>query len=676
MPTEAIVEINGCPVSIQGERNILEVIRKANIDLPTFCYHSQLSAYGACRLCLVDIEGKGIVASCSLAPEPGAKIRTHTPELREMRRMTLELLLANHEMNCPTCPKSADCQLQALARRMGVNTVRFKRTHAPKPVDNSSPFLLRDPGKCVLCGDCVRMCKEIQGIGAIDFAFRGAAVSVIPAFGKNLDQVECVGCGQCATVCPTAALTVRSDVAKVYSALADKNAEVMAQIAPAVRVALGEAYGFAPGTLSTGQIVAALKALGFARVYDTAYAADLTVLEETHEFLGRMAKNEKLPHLTSCCPAWVRFVEQYYPKWIRHLSSCKSPQQMLGSVIKAEGAPNGKRVVVVSVMPCTAKKGEAGLEKFRQGDCQDVDIVLTTQELVRMIDETGLRFDQLEPDSLDSPFGLKTGAGLLFGASGGVSEAVLRQAAEELGAARDGLAAFQGVRGDMAVREVEITVGGNPLKLAVVSGLANAKALLARVEAGAVEYDLIEVMACPGGCVNGAGNPFRKNSGTVAARAKGLYHADKMLDLHRSSENHDVTTYYERVLGEVGGAKAHALLHTTYQSRARMEGAALKLLESTQPAALAVTVCVGTSCHVRGAQALLRKLITQVEAAGIADTVDVQASFCHEACDKGPTVVVGHTTLHRTTPEQAFTAIMAALQATPPLAPQPEAVHG
>ncbi len=677
MSAEAVVEINGRKVPIEGERNVLEVIRKANIDLPTFCYHSQLSAYGACRLCLVDIEGKGIVSSCSLAPEPGAKIRTHTAELREMRRMTLELLLANHEMNCPTCPKSADCQLQELARRLGVNTVRFKRTHAPKPVDTSSPFLLRDPGKCVLCGDCVRMCKEVQGIGAIDFAFRGAAVSVVPAFGKDLDQVECVGCGQCATVCPTGALTVKSDVAKVYAALADKDVEVVAQIAPAVRVALGESYGLPSGTVATGQIVAALKALGFARVYDTAYSADLTVLEETHEFLGRKTKNEKLPHLTSCCPAWVRFVEQYYPKWIKHLSSCKSPQQMLGSVIKAEGSQAGKRVVVVSVMPCTAKKGEAGLDKFKSGDGQDVDVVLTTQELVRMIDESGLRFDQLEPESLDSPFGLKTGAGLLFGASGGVSEAVLRQAAEELGAARDGLAAFQSVRGDQSVREVEISVGGHPFKLAVVSGLSNAKTLLSRVESGAAEYDLIEVMACPGGCVNGAGNPVRKHEGTVAARAKGLFHADKMLDLHRSSENHEVKTYYERVLGEVGGKKAHALLHTTYQSRARIDGAALKLVQGTQPAALAVTVCVGTSCHVRGAQTLLRKLIAQVEAAGIADAVDVQASFCHEACDKGPTVVVGDVTLHKTTSDQAFAAIVAALQSKPASAdPTAQALHG
>jgi NADH-quinone oxidoreductase subunit G len=673
--TDAALEINGRRVPIAGERNVLEVIRKANVDLPTFCYHSQLSSYGACRLCLVDVEGKGIVSSCSLKPEPGAKIRTHTPELREMRRMTLELLLANHEMNCPTCPKSADCQLQALARKLGVSTIRFKRTQVNKPVDASSPFLLRDPNKCVLCGDCVRMCKEVQGIGAIDFAFRGASVSVVPAFGKSLDQVECVGCGQCASVCPTAALTVRSDVSKVFAALADKTATVVAQIAPAVRVALGEAFGLAAGTLSTGQIVAALKALGFARVYDTAYSADLTVLEETHEFLGRKTKNDRLPHLTSCCPAWVRFVEQYYPKWIRHLSSCKSPQQMLGSVIKAEGSPDGKRVVAVSVMPCTAKKGEAGLEKFRQGDNPDVDFVLTTQELVRMIDEAGLQFETLEPESLDSPFGLKTGAGLLFGASGGVSEAVLRQAAEELGAARDGLAAYQAVRGDDGLREVSIQIGGKPLRLAVVSGLSNAKELLAKIEAGSETYDLIEVMACPGGCVNGAGNPPHRSATTVEARTKGLHHADKMLDLHRSSENHEVTTYYERVLGEVGGTKAHALLHTSYQNRARIDGAGLLLVQGKGPAPLSVAVCVGTSCHVRGAQTLLRNLITQVEKAGIADAVDITASFCHEACDRGPTVVVGGVTIHKATTEVVLAAITSALGAGAPPA-QSEAVRG
>lgn len=676
MPADAVIEINGRPVALDGERNVLEVIRKANVDLPTFCYHSQLSVYGACRLCLVEVEGRGIVSSCSLAPEAGAKIKTHTAELREMRRMTLELFLANHDMNCPTCPASTDCQLQALARQLGVNEIRFKRTHAPKPVDRSSPWIVRDPAKCVLCGDCVRMCKEVQGIGAIDFAFRGAAVAVLPAFGKDLDRVECVGCGQCAAVCPTGALTVKSQVADVFAVLADESTSVVAQIAPAVRVALGESYGLAPGTVTTGQIAAALKALGFDRVYDTAYAADMTVLEETHEFLQRKTEGGRLPHLTSCCPAWVRVVEQYYPEWLPNLSSCKSPQQMLGSVIKAEGTDDGKRLVVVAVMPCTAKKGEAGLEKFRRGDEPDVDFVLTTQELVRMIDEAGIRFDRLEPESLDSPFGMKSGAGLLFGASGGVSEAVLRQAAEALGAARDNLSAFQGVRGDEAVREVELTVGGQTLSLAVVSGLANARALLARVEEGTARYDLIEVMACPGGCVNGAGNPARKDRATLAARTKGLHSADKMLDLRRSNENHHLTEFYDRALGgEVGGEQAHELLHTTYQNRARIDGPSLSLSDARSPQALPVTVCVGTSCHVRGAQTLLHRLMSKVDEAGITDAVDVRASFCNEVCDRGPTVLVGNTTLHRATAETAFAEVEAALIGTSSDSPS-EPVHG
>jgi NADH-quinone oxidoreductase subunit G len=670
------MEINGRQVALDGERNVLEVIRKANIDLPTFCYHSQLSVYGACRLCLVDVEGRGIVSSCSLAPETGLKLKTHTAELREMRRMTLELFLANHDMNCPTCPKSADCQLQALAHQLGVNEIRFKRTHAPKPVDRSSPWLVRDPAKCVLCGDCVRMCKEVQGIGAIDFAFRGAGVAVLPAFGKDLDAVECVGCGQCAAVCPTGALTVKSQTEEVFAILGDESTTVVAQIAPAVRVALGEAYGLTPGTVTTGQIAAALKALGFDRVYDTAFAADMTVLEETHEFLERKMTGGRLPHLTSCCPAWVRTVEQYYPQWLPNLSSCKSPQQMLGSVIKAEGTDDHKRLVVVSVMPCTAKKGEAGLEKFRRADEPDVDFVITTQELIRMIDEAGIRFDRLDPESLDSPFGMKSGAGLLFGASGGVSEAVLRQAAEALGAARDNLSAFQGVRGDDAVREVELTVGGHALRLAVVSGLANARALLARVESGEAQYDLIEVMACPGGCVNGAGNPVRKDRGAVAARTKGLQTADKMLDLRRSNENHHLTEFYDRALGgEVGGKMAHELLHTTYQNRARIEGPAFSLSDTQSAEAVPVTVCVGTSCHVRGSETLLHRLMAKVDEAGIADAVDVRATFCHEMCDRGPTVIVGNTTLHGTTVETAFAEVQAALSC-PAAEPESELVHG
>jgi NADH-quinone oxidoreductase subunit G len=355
--------LNGRTVPIGDERNVLEVARKAGIDIPTFCYHSELSIYGACRLCLVDIEGRGIVASCSIAPEPGMVIRTHTEEIRNMRRITIELLLANHHQGCTTCGKSADCKLLDLARRLGVNEVRFRQTREPVPLDESNPALVRDPNKCVLCGDCVRVCDEVQGIGAIDFAHRGAGACVAPAFGRDLAKVECVFCGQCARVCPTGAIVPRSNVDDVWARLADPAKRVVVQIAPAVRVAAGEAFGFAAGADVTGKLVAALKQLGFAAVFDTSFSADLTVIEEATEFLHRKAAGENLPQFTSCCPAWVKACEQYYPDLLPNLSSCRSPQAMFGALAKEMlpdvfGVPR-EDIVVVSIMPCTAKKVEA-----------------------------------------------------------------------------------------------------------------------------------------------------------------------------------------------------------------------------------------------------------------------------------------------------------------------------
>ncbi|HHX39237.1 MAG TPA: 4Fe-4S binding protein, partial [Armatimonadetes bacterium] len=451
MSDNEFLTIDGKEVRIEGERNLLEVIRKAGIDIPTFCYHSHLSVYGACRLCLVEVEGRGIVGSCSTPPEPGMKVKTTTQEIREIRKIAVELLLANHEKTCPTCSKSATCQLQEIARRLGVDEVRFKSTHEPVPVDRSSPSLVRDPNKCILCGDCVRVCHEIQGIGAIDFAHRGSSTAVLPAFGKDLKHVECVYCGQCASVCPTGALTVKSEIDAVWEALSDPKKKVVAQIAPAVRVAIGEHFGLAPGTVSMGQTVAALKAMGFDQVYDTSFAADLTVIEEANEFLARKEKGERLPIFTSCCPAWVKFAEQYYPSLLPHLSSCRSPQQMFGSIAR-EVLPeklgvDNKDLVIVSIMPCTAKKFEAKQEKFIQDGIADVDHVLTTQELGRMIEAQGLRFSRLEPESLDMPFGFKTGAGVIFGTSGGVTEAVLRYAVEKVSGTRLEGVDFRAVRG-------------------------------------------------------------------------------------------------------------------------------------------------------------------------------------------------------------------------------------
>jgi NADH-quinone oxidoreductase subunit G len=657
MNNDKMIFIDGREIPINGERNLLEVIRKANIDLPTFCYHSDLSVYGACRLCLVQVEGRGLMAACSTAPEAGMKVRTTTEEIREIRRIAVELLLANHDQGCPTCGKSSACKLQDLARRMGIDKVRFKSVHKQVPIDKSSPSLIRDPNKCVLCGDCVRFCHEIQSVGAIDFAHRGSNVAVLPAFGKDLSSVECIYCGQCASVCPTGAIMPRSEVADVWKALGDPTKKVVAQIAPAVRVAISEAFGGEPGTVSTGQIVAALKSMGFAQVYDTSFAADLTVIEEANEFLVRKTKGEKLPQFTSCCPAWVKFAEQYYPELLPNLSSCKSPQQMFGSLAKdtlpAKLGVAAKDIVIVSIMPCTAKKFEAKRAEFKHDGHQDVDFVLTTQELARMAEEAGLIFNKLEPESLDMPLGFKTGAGVIFGNSGGVSEAVLRYASEKITGVKVEAVDYHIVRGEEGMREVTITVGDITLKLAIVHGLKNARAIAEQIKAGKCEYDFVEVMSCPGGCIGGAGQPVPRDYQYRKRRTKGLYEADKMLQLHKSQDNHYVTECYKNHLGEVGGEKAHHLLHTKYQSRRRISDEDLDLVSGTNENKLVVSVCVGTSCYIRGAQNLLHALIRHIEEQNLQNRVDIKATFCFERCNKGPTVAIGDTILEKCSYEKA-----------------------
>lgn len=665
MTNNNFVTVDGRDIPIEGERNLLELIRKAGIDIPTFCYHSDLSVYGACRLCIVDLEGRGIVTSCSTAPEPGMKVKTKTEEIREIRKIAVELLLANHDQSCPTCPKSASCQLQNLARRLGIQEVRFKRTHHPVPVDRTSPSLVRDPNKCVLCGDCVRACAEIQGIGAIDFAGRGATSTVLPAFGKDLNKVECVYCGLCASVCPTGAITPKSEVELVWKALDNPKKKVVAQIAPAVRVALGEYFGLEPGTITTGQIAAALKAIGFAQVYDTSFAADLTVVEEANEFLARAARKERLPQFTSCCPSWVKFAEQYYPELLPNLSSCRSPQQMFGSVAREVlpeklGVEN-KDIVIVSIMPCTAKKFEAKRPEFRKDGLPDVDHVLTTQELGRMIEESGLDFKHLEPESLDMPLGFKTGAGVIFGASGGVTEAVLRYAVEKITGVRLDAVDFKSVRGEDGIREATVSAAGNEIKLAIVHGLANARKIAEKVKAGECDYDLIEVMTCPGGCIGGAGQPISRDPNVKRKRARGLYDSDKMLELHKSQDNPIVTQCYTKHLGEIGGDKAHSLLHTHYASRKRIADADIDLLNGLDVNKLDVSVCVGTSCMVRGSQDLLHSLIDYIEERGLQNAVDIRATFCFEQCDRGPTISVGGTVIEKCTFEKAQKALDKAL---------------
>ena len=656
MNKQAIVTIDGKQVVYEGERNLLELVRKAGIDLPTFCYHSELSVYGACRLCIVDIEGRGVTASCSVIPEAGMVVRTRTQELREMRKITLELLLANHHQSCPTCPKNAACQLQELSGRLGVTSVRFKPANKQAPIDDSSPAIIRDPNKCVLCGDCVRYCSEVQSVGAIDFAHRGSAACVMPAFDRDLAKVECVNCGQCAAVCPTGALSIKPHVEPVWEALNDKGKTVVAQIAPAVRVALGEMFGLGAGSVTTGHIVAALKQLGFAKVFDTAFAADLTVIEEATEFLSRKASGQNLPQFTSCCPAWVKFAEQHYSDLLGHMSSCRSPQQMFGSLAKAilpeMLAVKREDLVVVSLMPCTAKKYEAAQDKFKTAGRADVDLVLTTQELGRMIQEAGIRFGELEPESLDMPLGFKTGAGVIFGASGGVSEAVLRYASEQISGRKIDNVDFHAIRGEGGLREATVTIDGQTLRMAVVHSLRQARQIADRVRAGDCQYDLIEVMACPGGCVGGAGQPVTKDTTTRRKRAKGLYEADKSLQLHKPQDNPHIRQMYQDVLGDVGSHKAHKLLHTSYRSRRRMQDCDLDLT-GHEEGRLDVSVCVGTGCYVRGSQDLLNGLIRHIEDHGLAGAVNVKASFCFENCDKGPTVRIGQTIIDKCSLDKA-----------------------
>lgn len=638
--TQPTLTIDGRTVAIEGERNLLELVRKANIDLPTFCYHSELSVYGACRLCLVDVEGRGIMGACSTPPEPGLKVQTTTPQIREIRRIAVELLLANHDQQCPTCARSANCQLQSLAQRLGVKKVRFKPVHQPVPIDESSPSLVRDPNKCVLCGDCVRMCAEIQGIGAIDFAHRGHDVAVKPAFGKPLGEVECVNCGQCASVCPTGALTVKSEVDAVWEMIADKTKTVIVQIAPAVRVGLGECFGMNPGEITTGKIVAALKALGFDQVYDTSFAADLTVLEEGSEFLERKANGGTLPMFTSCCPGWVKYAEQYFPELLPNLSTCRSPQAMFGSLVKAmlpeQMAVDRKDLKVVAIMPCTAKKFEAQRPELAINGDPDVDHVLTTQELAHMIQSAGLIFEALQPESFDMPFGFYTGAGVIFGNSGGVMEAVLRYAAEKATGKKLDRLEFAEVRGDSGLREATISLDGTELKLAVVHGLRNARVVAEQVRAGNSPYDLIEVMACPGGCIGGAGQPISTSASTRALRTRGLYQADKMLQLHKSQDNVFITECYARFLGDIGGDKAHHLLHTTYQSRRRIGDETLPLTAARGADKIKVGVCLGTNCYLKGSQHVLNAVLRHADEKGLENRLDVRASFCYERCEHGP----------------------------------------
>jgi len=640
MNEAALLYINNRALPVGNERNVLEIARKAGIEIPTFCYHSELSVYGACRMCLVEIEGRGIVTSCSTPPEKGMRIWTNTKEVRDIRRINLELLLANHERECTTCLKSGACSLQNLSRKMGVDTIRYRPTHTHEPLDTSSDALLRDPNKCVLCGDCVRFCDEIQGVGAIDFINRGSTAAVVPAFNRPLGEVECVDCGQCARVCPTGAIVPKQDIDRVWGMLDDKKTTVVCQVAPAIRVALGEYFGMEPGEITTGKITAALRHLGFDKVYDTSFTADLTVIEEATEFLGRMKNGESLPIITSCCPAWVKFAEQYFPELLGNLSSCRSPQQMFGSLLKrvlpAELGERPENLRVVSIMPCTAKKAEARREEFTGESGPDVDAVLTSQELGRMIEAAGIQFTDLPDEAYDLPYGMASGAGVIFGASGGVTEAVARFAAATLASGPfEYTVTEKEVKPGM--RALELSFNGTTIKAAVVYGLRNARELCREIAAGTCEYQIIEIMACPGGCINGAGQPVTYNAATVKKRGNSLYEIDKAAAVRMSGDNSAIREVYTSVVGEAGGHTAHELLHTHYIGRKRVRDESLHLhgCGGTVVPKMTIEVCVGTNCCLHGAHDLLRDLVAYVDDAKVQDVIEVKAAFCFERCAEG-----------------------------------------
>ena len=558
--------IDGNRVEFTDEPNILAVIRKSGIDIPTLCYHSELSVYGACRLCTCEDDRGRTFASCSEKPVDGMVIYTNTQRLMRYRRTIVELMLASHARDCTTCQRSGECELQKLAHRLSVHDIRFGNYRPQMPVDMTSPSIVRDPNKCILCGDCVRMCQNVQHVSAIDIVNRGTRAIVTPAFGKTLGESECVNCGQCRVVCPTSAISIHSAVGRVMKELADPEAFVVAQVAPAVRVAIGDMLGLPDGENNMGKLVAVLHRLGFDEVFDTTYGADLTVMEESAEFLERIRNHGTLPLFTSCCPAWVKFCEDHYPDLFDNLSTCRSPQAMFGAVIRQyyrehhDQMRGKKRLVSVSIMPCTAKKAEIKRpESFTFGE-QDVDYVLTTTEVSAIVQRIGYRFDQIEPEAPDVPFGIGSGGGVIFGVTGGVTEAVLRRLTNGHGRHDMDAIKASGVRGLDGVKEFTVDYEGHVLRIAVISGLANADRVMRQIRSGEVHYDLVEVMACPGGCVNGGGQPVGSVHSTVAERSGGLYQADVNYQIQRSNDNPLVASLYDGMLR----GREHTLLHRNF----------------------------------------------------------------------------------------------------------------
>jgi iron-only hydrogenase group A len=567
--------IDGRDVEVEEGATILDAALKASIHIPTLCYLPEVQAIGACRVCLVEIEGnRNLQAACVSPASAGLKIFTNTEKVRKARRFSVEMLLSNHPFECLTCPRNLKCELQDLATELGIREVRFTGAKSEGRIDESSPSIRRDQNKCVLCRRCVTVCQEIQGVSALFTQGRGFDTRVEPAFDADINDVACTNCGQCSIVCPVGAITEKEYIDQVWEAIYDPTKFVVIQDAPAVRAALGEEFGYPPGTLVTGKMLAAARKLGFDRVFDTNFAADLTILEEGSELLKRVAEGGVLPLITSCSPGWIKFIEHFYPEMLPHLSTCKSPHQMLGALTKTwyakKAGVDPKDMVVVSVMPCTAKKFECQRPEMNSSGFQDVDYVLTTRELAKMIKQAGIDFDNLPDGTYDDPMGEYTGAATIFGATGGVMEAALRTAYEVATGKTLENVEFAAVRGLEGIKEAVIPVEGiGDVRVAVSHGLANARKLLERVKEGKVQYHFIEIMACPGGCVGGGGQPVPVNNDVRTRRAQALYAEDCALTYRKSHENPAIKKIYEEFLGKPLGEKSHHLLHTKYTPRGK-----------------------------------------------------------------------------------------------------------
>lgn len=572
------IKINGVDYTVPYGTTVLEAARMANIDIPTLCYLKDINEIGACRMCLVEVKGaKGLVTACVYPIErDGTEIFTNTPKIRASRKMNLELLLSNHNKKCLSCPRSTNCELQKLCVEYGVDEEYFSGAKTETKKDQSSAAIVRDNSKCILCRRCSATCLKVQGIGVIGAINRGFDTQIGCAFEQDLANTSCVNCGQCIEACPTGALHEVDNTEEVFAALADPTKHVVVQTAPSVRAGIAEEFGAPIGTDGEGKMVAALRRLGFANVFDTDFAADLTIMEEATEFLDRFKNGGKLPLITSCSPGWVKYCEHYFPEMTENLSTCKSPQQMFGAVLKTYYAEkmgwDPKDIVSVSVMPCTAKKFEIGRKDQDAAGVPDVDIALTTRELGRMIKQAGINWDELPEEKFDAPLGISTGAGVIFGATGGVMEAALRTAVFALTGKNPEKLEFTDVRGTEGWKEASYTIAGVTVNVAVASGLKNAGNLLTAVRNGEKKYDFIEIMCCPGGCVNGGGQPIvdattRMKTDVRALRAKVLYDLDESMPLRLSHENPAVKELYDTFLGAPNSHKAHELLHTTYVKR-------------------------------------------------------------------------------------------------------------